>query len=282
MTVKLTFFYNQYKQGFSETYYSPTTNPALLVNGLSVQLLTSMTQFRSLSTLLYAIRGTQIETPFRSFTRLVRGAYQGAVQTDPDAEPDVVGTTAVLQLVSEEATKRRLFLRGLPDDYVKRDAFGNDLFIGTFRSEVTKMVAQLIGNGFAVRKQLKPPAGGLAYAPVLLLSTDVDNALRTRVAYTATAGFTPVKGSKIAFKGIDQRDLPRFPRIATVLSVDAIPVLPFLRIDYAMPGGLALIPKSLVMSNLSYAYEAMSEFTFERFSAHKTGSPFGQLAGKKR
>jgi len=282
MTVKISFFFNSYKQGFSETYYSPVTNPALLVTSLSPQLLTSITQFRTISTLLYAVRGTEIEPPFRSFTRLIRGAYQGGQQSDPDASPDVVSTTAVIQLVSENATKRRVFLRGLPDNYVKRDDFGNDLFIGEFKTMVTKMVAQLIGNGFAVRKQVKPPLGALAYAPVRLLGPDPVNGRFTRITYSNTVGFNPVVHGKVVCKGTPNNLLPNFPRIATVVEVIAGAPISQLVVLYGVPGGVPISVQKMVVSNLLYTYEAISEFTFERFSSHKTGRPFGQLAGKKR
>lgn len=282
MTVKLTFFYNQYKQGFSETYYLNVTNPATAVTGLTDKFLTAMTQFRSLATLLYAVRGQQIESPFRSFTRLVRGAFQGAVQTDPDAQPDVIATTAVLQLVSQEATKRRLFLRGLPDDYVKRDAFGNDLFVGTFKTQVQTMVKEMIAAQFAVRKQTRPPIGGLAYARVELLSPDPANAAFTRLLLPVTAGFTPVVGEKISFRGIPAERLPNFPRINTVISQAVVAGALTVSIRYALPGALSVNPVRMTASNIIYAYEPISEFTFERFSQHKTGSPFGRLAGRKR
>jgi len=282
MTIKLTFFYNQYKQGFSETYYQNVTNPALAINTMSPQLLTSMTSFRSNATLLYAIRGQQIESPFRSYTKLIRGAYQGGSVSGGDEGPDVVGTTAVLQLVSEEATKRRLFLRGLPDQYVIRDAFGNDVFIGTFKTAVQKMVAQFIGNGFAIRKQTRPPIGGLAYARVPLLSSDPANARFTRVIYDVTAGFTPIVGGKVVFKGMPSGSLPNFPRVATVVTNVVVGAVGTLTVLYGLPGGLTVNPTKMVVSNLVFAYEVITEFTFERFSAHKTGSPFGRLAGRKR
>lgn len=279
MTLKLNFFYNQGRQGWSETYYHPSTNPQAVTAGFKPTFLRSLVSFRAQGTSLYAVRARDVNSPFKSFTQLIDGGYKGNTIPTGDVGPDVVSTTCVVKLSSDVGTKRRLFLRGMNDAYVLRDVAGNDTFLGVFRTAVVKMLSQLRGEGLLIRSQVVPPEGALAYVRVSLLSP-VEAGTQTRLSYTPVFGFQPAVGMRIILRGFSSRDLPHFPRVAIVTAFEDVLPVSNLSIKYKLPGGVSVGPENMKMGNLLYAYQPITEYSFERFSSHKTGRPFGQLAGR--
>jgi len=77
-------------------------------------------------------------------------------------------------------------------------------------------------------------------------------------------------------------ELARFPRSAEVLSITSPAGVNNYEIAYQLPGGVTVAPKNLRFTTLTYSYEALTDWAFERLGEHKTGRPFGSLRGRSK
>jgi len=278
MPIKVIFYYNQYRQGFSETYYHSSGDPVAFVKALPATFLNSMTSFRSPTTQLWAIRGSLTTTPRKSYLRIIRGKYAGAVLGAAADLPDVVSTDAVCRLSSQGGATRRVFLRGLRDEWVTRDAFGNDQLNAPMQQALNNYITQIKEQGFSIRKSQVPPDGGLIWWQATLLAPHAGNALWTDITIPVNPGV--VVNQQVRFVGINKRDLPYWPRVATVVSQEGGPpwkmTIPY-RLNWTTYG-----PINMRVTLATPALEAIETLEFERYSERRSGRPFGSLRGRSR
>ena len=77
MALKVVLFYNQYAEGFTETYYvNTTTSPYAYINSLTNKQLYFFVGFRHSSVSLFAIRATTIGGSRTSYTYVYGGSTQ--------------------------------------------------------------------------------------------------------------------------------------------------------------------------------------------------------------
>lgn len=281
MPCKVSFFYNQYNSGWSETYYTLIDDPTAVVDSLTNTFLKNSCSFRSAATFLKAVRVTRIGGARYSVLHRPYPAVQGQ-RGGTDDGPDVASTDAVFMLRGPAGATRRVFFRGFADNDVIRDGYGNDLLSTAIKKGVDLFCAGMISYGFQIRYQQRPAAGGLVWQAVKSVYKDPANNFLTRF-YTTPRLPDHAVGDVLAFSGINSRILPGFPRKVQIYDVHALAGgAPEYTIAYALPGGEGLLTKTLKCTKYQTAYDPISAWTFERYSEHKTGRPFGSLRGRAR
>jgi hypothetical protein len=281
MPTKMTLFFNQYQSGFSETYYHSVDDPATLAQTVNNPFYQSAAQFRHNSVILKAARFSRVGGVRSSYLIRPSPTAQGGRIYPLDPGPDVVSTTAVFLLSAANGIRRRVWVRGLADNDVHRDDFGNDILSPIMRQQTEAYFALLKTLGFQIRNVDRPPAAGLTWRQVStvnhLFQTEpgrCDFVLKQELpAYTA--------GMQISFMGIPA-SLPHFPRTATIINATTRDGVNNYTIAYALPGGVSVAPKNMKVTSLSYSQASIYTSVFERFGEHKTGRPFGSLRGRSR
>jgi len=279
--LKVVFFYNLAESGWSETYYAPGSDPKLFAATLTPRFLANAVRFRSASCVLKAIRLTRVEPPRFSFLVRPYPPPQGQ-QTAAVAEgPDVSSTDAVILLTGQGSATRRVYMRGLADLDVRRDAFGVDLISPQLSQGIELFRTGMTSYGFTIRFLMRPPNGGLIWQACALVTQSLINPRWTKFRLTPSVPAL-AEQSKVSFSQIPSRLLPGWPRIATIIRVTGIAPDFDYHIAYALPGGVAVDPKGLRLTPVLYNHDPIAEQQFERFSEHKTGRPFGTLRGRAR
>jgi len=283
MTLKLTFYYNQGKQGFTETFYASGADPqAYVFNTLSTSLLRKLAAIRSMTTSMYAVRASVVDNPRNSYLRLINGEFSGSGGFGGLLDvPDVVSTDAVIQLTGSGAIKRRLFLRGLRDDWVVRDALGNDKPPAGFTTQLNNYFNAIQAAGFQIRVTVLPPAGGLVWQNVFQVIEAVPGSGSVQLQTAGVVAAPFVKGAYVVIQGAPAQTLPRFPRIAQITAVGDAGT-PGIFIAYHKLSGGNVTVRKMRFAALTYSYEPITSYQFERFSEHRTGKPFGLLRGRSR
>jgi len=285
MGLKVTFFYNQGKQGFSETYYSASvSDPQSFLDGITPSIMHGFTDLRAVGCVLWAIRASYTEPPRRSALRLILGDYGGLLFGNADnLAPDVVSTDAVLRLSGLQGSPRRLYLRGLKDSDVVLSNIGNDQPTAQLVAGFKKLLKSITALNLAIKYTVLPPVGGAIWSAV----TDVGiSGIQAYYSYCELgnvvawpAGFEV--GSSVVFQGVPSRSLPRWPRVAQITGRTAVAPFRF-SIAYRIPGGIVNAPTKMRVTPYVTNYDPILAYQFERFSEQKTGKPFGALRGRSR
>jgi hypothetical protein len=283
MACKVVFFFNQGKQGWTETYYHNDSVPFTLANTLFPSLIKPMTAFRASSVRLEAVRCTFIaqnsKLSFTKFNEFSILSKPGVPLTDP--EPDVTSTSALYSLYDSNGKSRRVWFRGLRDSDVVRDSSGVDKPTARLNQQIGRFIDAAGTLGLSIRTSNRGVLG--ANLPYLINSIAPLNlgSFWSTVTFLGPATF--LQGDNIVFTGIDRNALPGFPRIANVLAlVNTSPwsvTIPYtyrsVRDTWA-PGKAAYFYKNV------YSYNAIASGQFEDFGEHKTGRAFFVPRGRSR
>jgi len=281
MPSKMTLFFNQYQSGWSETYYHSQDDPAALAQTINNPFYQAASQFRHNSVILRAARFSRVGGVRASFLIRPSPTAQGARIYPLDPGPDVVSTTAVFLLSAANGIRRRVWIRGLADNDVHRDDFGNDILSPIMRQQTESYFALLKTLGFQIRNVNRPPTGGMVWRQV----STVNHLFQTqpdRCDFVLKQELPAlVSGDLISFTGIPT-NLPRFPRSSMIIAATTRDGVNNYTINYSLPGGVSVAPKNLKVTSLSYSQANIYTSVFERFGEHKTGRPFGSLRGRSR
>lgn len=287
MPLKVVFFYNQYKQGFSETYYiNSAIDPQAWLDTLPGSAIRGLTDMRGLSTVLWAVRASTVDAPRKSAIRLVRGDFGGLTfpaMTLAQQLSDVVSTTAVLRLFGALGKPRRVFLRGLRDIDTVIDTAGTDNPSATLIGYFKKYVNALKTLSLCIKYTVLPPDGGKFWFHVSEVHPQVINSAYAACVIGGIVAWpgNMNTGDYVVFQGAPSTYLPKWPRIAQIVARTA--GAPWeLTIAYRVPSQSNLIPAKMRLTQFTPAYDAITTGEFERFSEHKTGKPFGMLRGRSK
>jgi len=284
MTLKLSFFYNQGKAGFSEVYYVDGSNAKEHIDSMLPNLFRNMTIWRDPTTQLISVRASTVTTPKLSFSRTFPDQYFGGYANNlDDPTPDVVSTDAVVRFNGATGARRRIYLRGLRDDSVARTQLtGADEPSALFVKTLKAYAATITTLNYQIRYTVLPPAGGAVFTRI----TDIISDPVTPSFSVLGTGIAPpgdwVVGTQLVVQGMPSATVPHFPRVVTVVSRNTVGenigvVVAFRK----LAGGRVWLSKARA-TGLIYAYDPITDYQFERFSEHKTGRPFGQLRGRSR
>lgn len=289
MPLKIVLFYNQGSEGFTETYYSPSTaQPFDYLNGIALPRLYPLVAFRHSSVSLYAIRATLLGANRVSSTYFlpVSDKLSGTFRNNPDGvDPplqgaDVSSTDAYCQITGELGASRPLYVRGLNDP----DVIRNGILASTPSPNLVKglasMQSALIALSWAIQKESRPPTAPLIWALVGTVAPLGTNT--SRLTLNVAIPNLVVGTSQVVFQGIPKDDIPGFPRI--VVPFAATVVAPFtLDVAYTFRGKVdPYIPAKMKVCLVINTYDPITVLRFARFGERKTGRAFGVPRGRSR
>jgi hypothetical protein len=274
MAVKLVFSYNQFNQGWSETWYK-AGDEFRAATALTPAQIAAFLQFRDPRVQLYTIRGSLIGTPRNAYLRVI----QQGVLPNPALEydPDVSATCALMRLMTTEGLSRHLWIRGLPDQFVVR-AFstGRSIPSAGFNSALDNFRSLLPNMGLCLQK-----LNGTAVNPWLnVTKMEPDDIFSQSTKVTLLAGsIGPQPGQRVLFKGISTASLPYFRSQYTVQRrVDDT----HFTVNYPWQSPLAAyFPPNAYVRRVTYSYPQITEIDFERFATRDTGRPSVPSRGRR-
>jgi hypothetical protein len=282
MACKVVFFYNQDAQGFSETYYHNSTNPFTLANGLGDGLFASAIAMRGAGTQLLGVRCTLQDQFVRtSFTRLLGNTYLVSGGPSTSTNPDVTSTAGLIKLIDNSGQSRKLYLRGLKDNDVLRDANGFIQTTARLNGQLKKFVSYLSANGLCIRTGVRPPNGTLIWNAVKQIEPVATGSPNTKIDLFAGSGY--VAGTTVIFQGIDRDVLPGFPRSAVVVDhVEAAPASITIPYTYRAATDVVIPAKPVKFTAVKFNYTTIQDYELENWTEHKTGRAFGVPRGRLR
>lgn len=294
MPLKVTLFYQQASQGWTETWYYGDADPKVFINTLlTSDMLNAAVNFRSSLTYLTAGRATGIGGSKISYTRAYGASYRGKSIVGVDINPDVVQSDAVVAVDALQVGRKRMFIRGLNDADIKRQGDGTDVPAGNLVAGMTNYLNAFANASMKIRILQQPPDGGLAWLPVISVNPVAGVPTQTDIRTTGAAVAPLAAGGYVRISRVPTDTLPGFPTKAQIIQLNPGAV-DGVRISYTLRGGAAVFPPTMQITAIAYSYQTISRVAtgllslggtpliIERFSAHKTGRPFGLLRGRAR
>lgn len=274
MAVKLVFSYNQFNQGWSETWYK-AGDEFRAATGFTPLQISAFLQFRDPRVQLFTIRGSQIGTPRNAYLRIIS---QG-VLPNPDLtyDPDVSATCALMRLMTAEGLTRHLWIRGLPDQFVVRSfSTGRSIPSAGFNTALDNFRSLLPNMGLCLQK-----LNGTGINPwfnVTKMEPDDVFSQSTKVSLLV-GSVAPPAGSRVLFKGVPTSALPYFrPQYTIQRRVDDL----HFTVNYPWQSALvAYFPPNAYVRRVTYAYPQITEIDFERFATRDTGRPTVPSRGRR-
>ena len=282
--VRYTIFYNQDQSGWTETFYgagnSLASDPAN--DPQWKDLFKKSLVLRANGTTVYGLRQTVVgANPKKS----VFDKFDAAFTNNPpitQALPDVVTTDALVYMYNFDSTiKRPMYIRGVRDDWVKRDNQGNDTPDPALNAAIVKFYTAMGIIGAYIQFQTKVNAGATIQVRVTNVVQNLLNINQSDLSFDPAIPI--VVGDKIQFSLIPKNDMPGFPRIAVNQKSVTNPAL-ICTIPYRLrtSNGNTYFPATMLARKLVYEPIKLELIKFWRFSEHKAGRPFGSLRGRVR
>jgi hypothetical protein len=280
MPLKWTFFYNQTQQGWTETYFSNDSQPQPAVDALTTTQLSNFIGFRAPLTGIYGIRATDLTNPRNSYFRPLNNVYLApSLPYTTAPEPDPASTDLVVRVYDNSGKRKNVFLRGLRDLDIQRDATGFRQISAPFQTALSRWFNQCSKLGFVIRSLVPPPLGGLAWQNVLQAQASLLGANFTELVVPAIPAWA-VPQAQIRFQGVNTNDLPGFPKTTIIAATDALTKTVTIPVRWRSPAAVST-PK-LRFTLIAYSFSAWQGFQPGNFVSHKTGRPFGAQRGRSR
>jgi hypothetical protein len=285
VTLKVTIFYNQANQGWTETYYANGSNPASYLAGLPDSFYRGMLAPRDQDVDLFAIRATFLGTPRLSYSFALSGLYGNTVsQIVTPPTPDLTATDGLLKLVDGQGGSKLLYLRGLQDqDTIRSTITGASQPTANLLTNLAAYMKAVYSAGFQIRTAIRPPTGGLTWFPVTSVESFTASNAQSAVNTSLPTGFLANGPTNLVFQNVPTDQLPGFPK--TPLWLQQIGVAPpyTVVIPYLYRANTPSVnPRKMRFCLQSWTYTNIFSWTFERFTTHKTGRPFGTPRGRAR
>jgi hypothetical protein len=279
---KLSFLFSLQDEGWSENFYVTGSTPNAVINALPAPFLIQYTAMRASLAQLVAIRAVQ--DPASPVTgnpprigavvpQVGAGVGIGAGVAEPTA------VSAVCSLTALNGARRHIWLRGLPDASILRDANGFSVPSGSLAFAIQNLqaffaVANQVNPGLSIRTLNNTPA---PYTPQIV--TTFVPSVTIPGATTCTApGHGFVAGNWVRFTGLKPDVLPGFAGKFQVLAVTANTF----DVGYLWRSQLSTVtfPRARVYA-LGYTYSVINGIAFQYFSTRDTGRPISQHRGRR-
>ena len=282
MALKLTLFFNMNQQGWTETWYHPSSlDPVAFINGLQDAFYQASVAFRGPNVLLYAIRASVVGTRKNYSYPLQRYNYTGPPSGGAGDYQEDVATDAVFKIYGQLGQKRHVFFRGLRDLDVEKTLDGADNPSARLTKLVGLWIAQLAAYNLSIQYLVKPPNGGLVYYPVDIVAPFSATSPNSNLAVPVPVPLGGTSGI-LLFQGIPRNDLPGFPKqVAPISQTGTTPNTVMIPYRYRAQTA-TYSPQKLKFCILTYAYDVVSFPEFVSFSERKTGRAFGASRGRSR
>lgn len=293
MPCKLVLFYEQQQRGWSETWYFNSSVPKGVIREVcKSDFLTAAVTFRHPLTYLRAARATNIGSPKLSYAVDFGYTYKGSTQAIYVEGPDVCSTDAVVAVDAPTVGRKRMFIRGLNDEDVKRSQDGTDVPTGYLRAGLINYLNAAAAKFLALRRLVQPPDSAQTWYPVISVKKVVGDIPHSDIITLDPVAAPIAANTIVRFSRTPFNDLPGFPSSAKVLVMNPNGENG-IRINYYLREQATTFTKSMQLTSQIFDYPIIdrvqqvplgsgSPLVFERFSEHKTGRPFNQLRGRAR
>jgi hypothetical protein len=293
MPVKITVFYNEGSQGWSEIYYATTSVAS--INFTSSGVWKTWMQKRAAclasQSYIYGARVSNVGSPKQTALWPFVGNYQGT-QTPPAGavavgeEGDIYPTVDVLcGADTSSLQKRSLWLRGAPSWWFGQlGGTGEQVQTPFVGGNLYQLFQAMLQCQLAIRLNVQPAAGVVSRAQVVEVVPATANPNLSTISVFASALTLPLNGSAaVRFLTIPKDDLPGFPSLATATGIlTSGPLLNFM-VPWRYRASVAnYFPAKMTVQNLVYNYFPITQWYYKAISSHKTGRAFGVPRGRNR
>jgi len=287
---KITLFYNQFTQGWTETwYYTGTLSPSYFTDTPLPSLLFNSIQFRAVGTSLVAARYSIIGQPRSTFTTFFGNKYV----TPPVAggkPADVSAEDLLIKLLANGGATKHMYIRGLQWQDTQRDPETGLPDISAFLLQgLQQYLTSCFINQWAIQAQQNPFANpGLFNAQVVSIAPTAGNSEQSDLVINFAPVFAGTNPSVI-FHGVDKNDLPGFPRACPVVAYGNAPS-PYIRIPYRFRAATnPYLPQRLTLWQQLYTYQPIlqpqvssGQLQIINLLTRKTGKAFFVPRGRTR
>lgn len=280
---KITLFYNQFTQGFTETWYATGSYTAGTF-GLPVMqdFFKAADDLRSPSCVLVAARWSQIGAPRNSFTKFF-GAKFASTLSPSSSAPDLSAEDALVQIYATNGAKRHIYFRGLSAVNTPRNPVdGLPQPTAYLLNAINQYLFAAYQAQLAIQVQVTTVANpALPSTTVFSVIANPGNPEQSICSLSNPP--TWVGGSPLyaRFSRIPKNNLPGFPRTCEVQGVSAGP--PYqITIPYRFRAGTAIFaPQNMQFTQLLYTYPILLspsnvDYSVQlvNFTERKTGRAF--------
>lgn len=286
MNIKITMFYQQQARGWTEQWTMQAAGLPTSFDGPANAVANAAVRFRGPSTALIGVRFSNADghqSIFFSFPSpyISPIAYTGYGQSvqDANSSEDVVSTDAVWELRDTGANGKRIYLRGLRDSDVERDANGFDIPSKFLQDKVTLYFNAVYNAGWGWRyaKNSTNTPGWPSYnCATIQYTTDT----LSTIAFSQGINLGPPINSPIKLLGFPRNNCPGIPKTCLVSGTNYT-AAPFgLLIPYRLRNNTTVSLAKAKIVPLDYLYTRYNSSAFVRFSERKTGRAFGLPRGR--
>lgn len=265
---RVNFFFRQFKQGWTETWYWTGTDLASAGAAAQAAVIHIMAP-RSTDTVLDAFKVVQVDPPIPRVSLRIPSGQTGSRAFGGE---DVVTSSALMTANFNDNTQKPYLVRGLADGDVLRDPVtGAPTPTPNLIVTLADMATGLRAGGFTGRRQS-------AAFPLQIV---------VQLGPNANFGFTDI--NVIGLVGISLFDIVHFRGVPLVQ-------VPWLRgnwtvwgltattISIQYPWKLATVihPSSMLVQKVGYTYPGFLGWAFQDFRSRKTGRPTSLTRGRSR
>lgn len=288
---KITLFYNQFTQGFTETwYYSGTLVPNYFASTALNALFNASMAFRHPNVALVAARYSVVGSPRQTFTQFFSGKY-GNPGTIQSITPDPSSLDLLIKIYSVGGSFKHMYLRGLnQSDTYRNPNTGLSVPTANLQQAVTNYLSACYAQSWAIQQQQTVATdSGLYTANVLQVATNPAQEEQSLVTVSGTPVFAGAQPWYVRFARVPKNNLPGFPRICQVQGVvngpPGVITIPYRFRAQASPW----FPQNMAVVQQLYTYpliyapvQAQGVFQFLSFLERKTGKAFFVPRGRTR
>lgn len=287
-TYKVVVFFNQFTQGWTETYYTSnlmTTKSFQDPNWIN--FFNSSIAFRGHGTYIYGARWTQEGSVRVNYSQLFQN-YDSPFGSYPSEEP--ASLDWVVKVLTNSGYSRHIYLRGINALWVQRNSDGISIPNPNLLSAFTLYLQAMVNLQLQVKVVQNPILNpGLPVQQVLSVSPNALNVERSDLLMSGALGLAVTPPVFVRFLKTPRNDLPGFPAKAQILNVFGAGSTS-ISIPYRYRGnGLNVNPQSMQVVQALYTPETIINSNGSApawqtisFNERKTGRAFGVPRGRSR
>jgi hypothetical protein len=284
---KIVIFYNQYTQGWTETFY---TSQTMTFQSFSqppwTGLFANSIAMRAANTSIYGARWTNESNARVNFSQLFN--QYTSVASTPGSEPSSLDWC--IKLLCQTEQSRHIFIRGLYAPWVTRNSAGQSVptaqLLQAFQNYLTSIVACQLQVKLLENPILFP---ALPQAQVLSIAPNPANAEQSLLTLSASLGLPISPPLYVRFLKIPRNDIPGFPVKCQVLGLsgagNTIITVPWrFRASSTpfAPQQMQVVQQLYTYSNIMQSSSLSPTWQTISFNERKTGKAFGVPRGRTR
>ncbi len=288
---KIVLFYNQYQQGFTETwYYIGTLDTFSFTNVLWDSFCSACWRLRAAGVTLVAARWSVVGAPRQSYTYFFGNKFNAPAQ-QIGLVPDISAEDLLIKINVAGGYSKHMYLRGLSQlDTGRSIITGGPKPSAALIQNVQAMITAAYNLGLCIQVQQTVASNpALPSAAVFMIAAATSNPEWSTLTLQTTL---PLQGNPpyyVRFSGVPKNNVPGLPRTAQVLNYSAGPP-PYIYIPYRLRASSTdVYPPKMLATQLLYSYPTLlpgqiisGNLQLINFLSRKTGKAFFVPRGRTR